>query len=375
MLPKIGKGRQTIWKVDHVVNLEDLTFVIPIIISVVILIVFLLRKYYRWTVPCTSSNRLEGKTVVITGANTGIGRATATELSRRGGRVIIACRDRCKGEAVALQIRSKTRNPDVYCYELDLASLSSIKEFVNEFNNREPVLHVLINNAAYMGPKATTVDGYEKSLGVNYLGHFYLTYLLQDKLKRGAPSRIINLISDTYSKATFNFEDLALTKYDIMTAYARSKLAMVMFTMELHRRWSAEIVHSYGVHPGWVSSDLQRSWPGISGNVLRACSRILFKSPEDGCQTVVFCAVAEKLRELSGKCFENCNIFKLRNSAKDHETCEKLWNVSMHLCGLESEIPETAHAETKPEPENKVQKVQVQNIGPVKMEPETKKGK
>ncbi|WAR04004.1 RDH12-like protein [Mya arenaria] len=280
----------------------------------------------------------------------------------------MGCRDRKKGEAVAIQIRTKTHNPDVYCYELDLASLTSIKEFVDDFNNREPTLHVLINNAAYMGPQSTTMDGYERCFGVNYLGHFYLTYLLKDKLRRGAPSRVINLISDTYSKARLNFDDLPLTPYDIKQAYARSKLCMVMFTSELHRRLAGDIIHVYGVHPGWVCTDILRNWPGVAGNILRTVSRVLFKSPEDGSQTVLFCAVGEKMREMSGKVLENCNIFKVKNYAKDREQCERLWNLSLNLCGLESDIPAD-----KRDPGEKGPPAAVQDVGPREAEPKKEK--
>lgn len=361
-MPTSPREKTIIWQDDNDVDFEDITFAVPIIISVIILSVFLLRKYIRWNVECQSNNRIEGKTVVITGANTGIGKATATELAKRGGRVILGCRDKAKGEAVALYIRSKTRNPDVYCYELDLASLASIKDFVDTFDHREPCLHILINNAAYMGPKDTTFDGYERSFGVNYLGHFYLTYLLSDKLKRSAPSRIINMVSDSYTKSKLDFEDLAFTNYDIYKAYGRSKLAMMVFTLELHRRLSADIVHSFAVHPGKVCTDLLRNWPGITGNVLRAFARVFFKSPEEGCQTVVFCAVADKLRELSGKVLENCSIYKVKSNVKDRDLGEKLWNVSLHLCGFD--IPETTSDEVTNGEKPTSGQSHVENVGP-----------
>ncbi|XP_053375522.1 retinol dehydrogenase 12-like [Mercenaria mercenaria] len=358
------REKQIIWEDDNDLDIEDITFVVPIIISVIILFVFFLRKYIRWNVNCQSNNRIEGKTVIITGANTGIGRATATELARRGGRVILGCRDKLKGEAVANKIRSKTRNQDVYAYELDLGRLTSVKEFVENINRREPLLHVLINNAAYMGPRETTSDGYERNFGVNYLGHFYLTNLLTDKLKRSAPSRVINLVSDSYTKGKLDFDDLAMTNYDVYKAYGRSKLAMVIFTMELHRRLSPFIVHSFGVHPGMVCTDLLRNWPGLSGNVLRACARVFFKSPEEGCQTVVFSAVADKLRDMSGKVLENCTIYKIKNFAKEKELGTKLWIVSLQLCGLADQIPETEEDVVADNRESTANgKQQVENVG------------
>lgn len=359
--PGAVKQKVVFWADDDDVDFEDITFAVPIVIALVILFVFFLRKYIRWSVPCKSENRLDGKTVIITGGNTGIGRATATELAKRGARVILGCRDKVKAEAITHKIRLKAHNQDVFPYALDLASLSSIKAFADEFNHREPCLHVLINNAAYMGPKATTVEGYERSFGVNYLGHFYLTRLLTDKMKKSAPSRIINVISDSYTKASINFEDLAMTNYDIYKAYARSKLAMVIFNHELHKRLSSSIISSFAVHPGMVCTDLLRSWPGLTGNVLRAAARVLFKSPEDGCQSIVHCAVADKLREHSGKAFENCRHLHIKKFAKDADLGKKLWNMSLHLCNLDHEIEDDAQPHGGHD--EKTADQEVQNIG------------
>ncbi|CAG2237390.1 Retinol dehydrogenase 12,Retinol dehydrogenase 13,Retinol dehydrogenase 11 [Mytilus edulis] len=173
------------------------------------------------------------------------------ELAKRNAKVIIACRNDIKGEAVARSIKIKTGNPFVYCSHLDLGNQRSIREFVQDFLSKESALHVLINNAAYMGPRATTDDGYERTFGVNYLGHFYLTYLLQDRLKKCGPSRIINIASDAIKKGKLDFDDLPLRNYDIYGAYARSKASLGMFTIEAHRRWFDDTVVSYAVHPGY----------------------------------------------------------------------------------------------------------------------------
>nr|KAG5700330.1 hypothetical protein BaRGS_029582 [Batillaria attramentaria] len=309
------------------------------ILAIILLFIFLLRLYIRWGVECPSKNRMEGKTVIITGANTGLGRATALDMAKRGARLILGCRNRVKGEAVARMIRKKSGNQGVYASRLDLGSMSSIKTFVEEFLQQEQYLHVLINNAAYMGPKAATDDGYERCLGVNYLGHFYLTLLLMDKLRKCAPSRIVNVVSDSYVRGKIDFDDLALMKgYDAYAAYARSKLAQTVFSMECHRHFFSGCVWSYAVHPGAVSTDLLRNFPGMYGNILRVIARVLFKSPEEGCQTIVYCAVADGLRDFSGKLFANCKVVKLHECARDKNLGKKLWNTSLHLCGLENEF-------------------------------------
>lgn len=309
------------------------------ILSVFLLGLFLLRKYIQWGIDCPSDNRIDGKTVVITGANAGIGKATAMELAKRGARVILACRDMKKGEAVARNIKKKTSNPNVYSMRLDLASLHSVREFVDDFNRSEPQLHILINNAAYMGPKSTTDDHIERSFGVNYLGHFLLVKLLIDKLHKNAPSRIINVISDSYQNGKLDFGDLAMHQnYGIYRSYARSKMSQAIHTLELHRRLFSECIWTFAVHPGACNTELMRNWPGLTGQILRVLSRILFKTPEQGCQSIVYCAVADKVREKAGMLFINCNAVQFTKKVRDFQQARKLWNASLHLLGCDDEI-------------------------------------
>lgn len=309
-------------------------------LSSVLLGIFLWRMYLRWTVKCKSENRLDGKTVLITGATSGIGKATAHELALRGARVILACRNQQLGEAVARTISKKTRNGDVMALYLDLASLQCIRDFVKQFKEKENKLNILINNAGYFGPKAATVDGYERTFGVNYLGHFYLTYLLHDLLMKSAPSRIINLSSNYYVKGKLDFNDLPLVNYDMMDAYSRSKLAILHFTVEAHRMWSWEAIWTFSVHPGCVATSVLRRYPGLFGKILRAFSAFMFKSSDDGCQTVVYCAVTDGLREESGKFFENCRVVPTKDYVRDKAVCKNLWLLSLHLCGLDETHPE-----------------------------------
>ncbi|ESO97724.1 hypothetical protein LOTGIDRAFT_208859 [Lottia gigantea] len=338
-------------KIDEVdENLEEFketvddfypAFVGTTIVSVIILGIFLTRLYIRWSVHCNSKVNMRGKTVIITGGNTGLGKSTATDLAKRGARVVLGCRDKVKGEAVARSIRKKVNNQNVTCLKLDLANQRSIRDFVTEFNEKERELSVLINNAAYMGPKSSTSEGIERCFGVNYLGHFYLTWLLQDKLRKSAPSRIINVTSDCYAQGKLDFDDLAMTKsYTMYGAYCRSKLAMLIFTQECHRHFFSGIIFSYAVHPGACSTDLLRNWPGLTGNILRAAARVLFKTPEQGAQTIVHCAIDDKIRGHSGKLFANCRQIKVQDFVRDKELGKKLWNVSLHLCGLDHEIIE-----------------------------------
>uniref|UniRef100_A0A8C9PHP6 Retinol dehydrogenase 13 n=1 Tax=Spermophilus dauricus TaxID=99837 RepID=A0A8C9PHP6_SPEDA len=185
---------------------------------------------------CPSKATIPGKTVIVTGANTGIGKQTALELARRGGHVILACRDMEKCEAAARDIRGETLNHRVSARRLDLASLKSVREFAAKVIEEEERVDILINNAAVMRcPHWTTEDGFEMQLGVNYLGHFLLTNLLLDKLKASVPGRVVNLSSLAHVAGHVDLEDLnwQRRKYDTKAAYCQSKLALVLFTKVL----------------------------------------------------------------------------------------------------------------------------------------------
>ncbi|XP_060031742.1 retinol dehydrogenase 13 isoform X2 [Erinaceus europaeus] len=210
---------------------------------------------------CPSKATIPGKTVIVTGANTGIGKQTALELARRGATVILACRDLDKCEEAARFIRGETLNTRVRARRLDLASLRSVREFAAGVIAEEQQVHVLVNNAAVMRcPHWTTEDGFEMQLGVNHLGHFLLTNLLLDKLKASAPARVINLSSLAHVAGHMDFQDLNWEKrdYDTKAAYCQSKLALVLFTRELARRLQGTGVTVNALHPGVARTELGR---------------------------------------------------------------------------------------------------------------------
>ncbi|XP_022283202.1 retinol dehydrogenase 13 isoform X2 [Canis lupus baileyi] len=220
----------------------------------------LLRDYIAGGA-CPSKATIPGKTVIVTGANTGIGKQTALELARRGGNIILACRDMEKCEAAAKEIRGETLNHRVSAWHLDLASLKSIREFAAKIIEEEEQVHILVNNAAVMRcPHWTTKDGFEMQFGVNHLGHFLLTNLLLDKLKASAPSRIINLSSLAHVAGHIDFDDLnwEKRKYDTKAAYCQSKLAVILFTKELSRRLQGTGVTVNALHPGVARTELGR---------------------------------------------------------------------------------------------------------------------
>ncbi|XP_021058100.1 retinol dehydrogenase 12 [Mus pahari] len=295
-----------------------------------------IRKFFAGGV-CTTNVQIPGKVVVITGANTGIGKETARELARRGARVYIACRDVLKGESAASEIRADTKNSQVLVRKLDLSDTKSIRAFAEGFLAEEKKLHILINNAGVMMcPYSKTTDGFETHFGVNHLGHFLLTYLLLERLKESAPARVVNVSSLVHLFGKIRFHDLQGEKrYCSAFAYSHSKLANLLFTRELAKRLQGTGVTTYAVHPGVVLSDITRNsyllcliWQLFSP---------FFKSTFQGAQTSLYCALAEDLEPLNGKYFSDCKRMWVSPRARNKKTAERLWDVSCELLGIQWE--------------------------------------
>ncbi|XP_006186504.1 retinol dehydrogenase 12 isoform X1 [Camelus dromedarius] len=295
-----------------------------------------IRKFFAGGV-CRTNVQLPGKVVVITGANTGIGKETARELARRGARVYIACRDVLKGESAASEIRADTKNSQVLVRKLDLSDTKSIRAFAEGFLAEEKQLHILINNAGVMMcPYSKTADGFETHLGVNHLGHFLLTHLLLEQLKKSAPARVVNLSSVVHHAGKIRFHDLQGEKYyNRGFAYCHSKLANVLFTRELAKRLQGTGVTTYAVHPGVVRSELVRH--SFLLCLLWQLFSPFLKSAREGAQTSLHCALAEGLEPLSGKYFSDCRRTCMSPKARNNKTSERLWTVSCELLGIQWE--------------------------------------
>jgi len=281
---------------------------------------------------------LKGKTAIVTGANTGIGYITAKELAKMGANVIIACRDPQRSSDALARLKSETGNDNIEALPLDLNSLASVRSFAKEFQQRNQPLNLLINNAGIMAlpERQTTEDGFEKQIGVNHFGHFLLTTLLLDDLKKGVPSRVVNVSSEGHKLARFDLENLQFEKpgsYGSWTAYGNSKLANILFAAELQKRMTAEgvDVSAFSLHPGVIKTELGRNMTGVVKFLNKTVAPLFLSTPEQGALTTLFCAVRPEALDNKGKYFSKCAVASTSGPGRDQKLAEDFWKLSEEL--------------------------------------------
>jgi len=245
------------------------------------------------------------QTFLVTGANTGIGRATAAGLARQGGKVYITARSAAKGEAAVASIRAAAGSDAVFFLALDLADLGSVRACAEGFLARGEPLHVLVNNAGIGGARGLTKQGFELMFGVNHLGHFLLTQLLLERMTSSAPARVVTVASDAHYQARgIDWEALRRPARGItgLGEYAVSKLCNVLFSQELARRTTGTGVTTYALHPGVVASDIWRRvpWP------VRPLITRRMLSVDQGAATSLYCATSPEVAEASGLFYDKC---------------------------------------------------------------------
>ncbi|XP_066512393.1 retinol dehydrogenase 11-like [Hoplias malabaricus] len=291
---------------------------------------FLLLKWIKRRKYCMDVKRLDGKTVLITGGNSGIGKETAVALALRGARVIIACRNEDKARKAVREIKARSHSMNVLHMEVDLANMRSIREFSKTFLEKEKRLDILINNAGMPSVLDWTDDNFSMCFGVNHLGHFLLTNLLLPRLKESSPSRVITLTCSNYKYQKLDFQDLNYNLFPFFT-YCRSKLANIYFTQELARMMEGKGVTAYAVHPGYVQSNWTDHFSFLFQLLMKVIMFMFFVSCEVGAQTVIHCAVADDVVTDSGGYFSDCRPAKLQAFAKDAGVAKKLWEASERL--------------------------------------------
>ncbi len=278
---------------------------------------------------------MTGKVCLVTGGNSGIGKATAIGLAELGARVVIVSRDKDKGEAALIEIRARRGNRNVEMMQADMSSQDSVRQLANDFARRYKGLHVLINNAGIILPKrVVTVDGLEATFATNHLGHFLLTNLLLGLIKASAPSRIINITSSAHRGTEVNFEDLqGEKKYSGFQAYSQSKLANVLFTYELARRLGGTGVTVNCLHPGVVRTGFGKDQGGLFSIGIRIVSPFMM-SPERAARAAIYLATSPELDGVTGKHFSKGKEEKSSMESYDQAAAERLWKVSTDLTKL-----------------------------------------
>ena len=311
----------------------------------------------------------DGKTVVVTGANSGLGYEAAREFALHGANVVLACRSVERGVEAGERIREKAPETSLTVIELDLADLSSVGRFAADFADTHDELHVLCNNAGVMAiPRSETVDGFETQFGVNHLGHFALTGTLLEYLhETDGESRVVTQSSGLHESGEIDFDSVGRSattsangnavsddrqgedSYDEWDAYSRSKLANVLFAYELHRRLRSvgvDDVTSVACHPGYAATDLQRRGPERAGETLRlwamkAANAVIAQDAATGALPMLYAATEPGL---SGGEYVGPGGFRnmrghpeeQRSSERsyDEETAARLWEVSAELTGV-----------------------------------------
>jgi len=277
------------------------------------------------------------KRVLVTGATSGIGLATATELARQGADVVITARDHAKSARTIEQIKRAT-GVEIGAMLLDLANLDSVRACASELIDDHDRLDVLINNAGVMaGSRRQTVDGFEWTFGVNHLGPFLLTNLLADLLTTSSPARVINVSSEAHRSARrgLDFDDLQMTRgYSSSQAYAASKLANILFTVELDRRFGEAGVTARALHPGVVATSFGKGAEGPRWmSLLMTVLSPVLRKPEQGAATSILLATADA-EILERDIYWSDRQPKVPSpSAIDTDAAARLWAESERLVG------------------------------------------
>jgi len=283
----------------------------------------------------SDTTTMKDKVVMVTGANSGIGKAASLALAKMGATVVMVARNKERGEVARSEIIRKSQNNSVDLLLADLSSLESVRKLATDFREKYSELHVLINNAGLFNQRRrVTADGYENTFATNYLASFLLTNLQLDLLKASAPSRIINVSSVGHYNGHMNFDDLNLEKdYSGWKAYGQSKLALVLFTHELAKKLQGTGVTVNAVHPGTVATNIWTRPFGPAG-FITALPKLFMTSPEKGAETIVYLASSPDAKGLNGEYLEKIKVKKSSDESYNAEIAQRLWDVSAKLTHL-----------------------------------------
>ncbi|MDQ6763334.1 MAG: SDR family oxidoreductase [Bacteroidota bacterium] len=281
---------------------------------------------------------MKNKTVLITGATSGIGKITATELAKMGAHIILLARNKSKATQTKEEIVAACGHSNVDIFITDLSSLQDVRKVAQQINARHEKIDVLINNAGLIlgSKREESVDGNELTLATNHLGPFLLTALLFDLVKKSEHGRVINLSSEAYKIGKADFENIQLTTgYSAMRAYGNSKLYNLLFTIELDRRLKEQGIHIHtnALHPGVVRTGFGKSSNGLAGFIFKVFQPF-FISAEKGAETSIYLATSAEGGKVSGKYFKNKKVANTSNKLANEENAKRLWETSEDLTGV-----------------------------------------
>jgi retinol dehydrogenase-14 len=282
---------------------------------------------------------MTGRTVLVTGATSGIGRATALGLATMGARLAITGRDRERTDAAAREIRA-AGGGQVDVFVGDLSSQSAVRQLAAEVLLQLPRIDVLVNNAGgYWDTRHITADGYEGTFALNHLAPFLLTNVLLDRLRLGAPARVVTVASGAHTMGRIDFDDLqGKRSYSGSRAYNQSKLANVLFTYELARRLQGTGVTANALHPGVVRTGFGAEDPGVVQRLFVPLMRPFMKTPAQGAVTSIYLASAPDLGQVTGRYFADRKPKQSSKASYDEAVAARLWQVSADLVGLAASV-------------------------------------
>ncbi len=292
---------------------------------------------------------LSGKTVLVTGASSGLGLEASVKLAGLGARLVLVARDRARGEAAIATVQRRSGSRAVSAMGCDFASLSQIRGLAAAVVATCPNRHVLVNNAGTVSPRReVTEDGIERTFAVNHLGPFLLTNLLLDLLRRSAPARVVTVASAAHRDGDLPFDNLQFEHggYGITRAYARSKLANVLFTSELARRLAGSGITANCLHPGVVATNIWSHAPWYAAPLLRVV-KLFMTSAAKGAETIVYLAASPEVEGQTGGYYERNRRVSPAPVAQDDATARELWERSAALTGC-SGRPHTGASESRP---------------------------
>jgi NAD(P)-dependent dehydrogenase (short-subunit alcohol dehydrogenase family) len=272
------------------------------------------------------------KTIIVTGSNSGIGKEAARKLAISGHRIIMLCREGEKSEQAHKEIVSHTRNGNVFLIPVDLSNPLSIRSAVEKINNEHQTIDVLVNNAGvYKVKRDETANGIEMSFAVNFLAPFMLSQMLIANLEASENGRIVNVVSELYKNGKIDFDNLMLkTGYKAGDAYANSKLATVLYTVELAKRTSKTGVTVNALHPGVLATSAFRDYPQF---VVRLMNLFLEK-PQKGGERIAYLATSDEVKETTGKYFYKTEEREIDIPYQARDTTKKLWELAEQFTGL-----------------------------------------